>query len=58
MERQILVGREEIAEYVKRSWRTIKRWIDTEGFPAKKMGRRWESDAGLIQEWRRKQISK
>jgi hypothetical protein len=51
-----LVGKKEICAYVRRSWRTIKKWVQTDQFPATKIDDRWESDTGLIDEWKRTKI--
>jgi len=49
-------GKREICGHVGRAWRTIERWIKEEGFPARKIDGRWESDLQLIDEWRRNRI--
>ncbi|MCK9342304.1 MAG: helix-turn-helix domain-containing protein [Massilibacteroides sp.] len=46
----------EIAEYCQTSVKTLRCWIRYHDFPAAVMGRRWESDVKLIQEWRRTAI--
>ena len=56
MGEQLLIGQKEIVEFTRRNWRVIKVLIETKGFPAVKVGGRWESDTELIREWRRKQI--
>jgi len=56
MGEQVLIGKKEIAKFTQRNWRVIKVLIETKGFPAIKLGGRWESDAELIRQWRRKQI--
>ena len=54
---QVLIGIKEIEEYARRNWRVIKVLIDTKGFPAVKVGGRWESDPELIKQWRQEQIT-
>ena len=51
-----LVGRKDIIKFTERSWKVIKRWINTRGFPAVKVDGRWESDKDLIREWRKDQL--
>jgi len=51
-----LIGKREIRAYVRRSWKTIAEWIITKNFPARKIDGVWESDTGLISEWKRNQI--
>jgi hypothetical protein len=58
IETTFLRGRDEISSHCRRSWRIIKKWIKDDGFPAVKKDHIWESDAGLIKEWRREQINK
>ena len=53
-----LVGKKEITTYCRRSWTTIRAWIKTENFPAKKMDGVWESDVRLIDEWKMEKIKK
>ena len=53
-----LVGKQEIKAYTRRSWQTIQAWIDTENFPARKIGGVWESNKDLVDEWRRNNILK
>lgn len=53
-----LVGKKEIALYVRRSWDIILIWIKTRGFPAQKRDGVWESSTMLIDEWRTTQIKK
>ena len=40
-----LIGRKEIAKMTRRSWKTIRKWIENDGFPAKKLDGVWESNA-------------
>lgn len=54
----LLTGRKRIQAFVGRSWQTVLRWIDEEGFPARKLDGIWESDVELVLEWRQKQILK
>jgi len=54
---QVLVGKKEICNFVRRSWKTIQEWLATRGFPAKKINGVWESDGELITQWRRRQIA-
>lgn len=56
MKDRVLTGKKRITGFVERSWKTVRRWIEEEEFPAKKMDGVWESDADLITEWRVKQI--
>lgn len=51
-----LIGKEAICEFVGRSWKTVREWIDKRGFPARKINGVWESEPGLIVEWRRREI--
>lgn len=53
MGKSFLVGRKEISGFVGRSWHTIRRWIDEDGFPAVKIDGVWESHADLVEEWRK-----
>ena len=57
MQQQMLTGKKEICNFVRRSWNTIEEWILKLGFPAKKINGIWESDSELITLWRRKQIT-
>ncbi len=41
-----------------RSWPVIKKWIDEDGFPARKIDGVWEADGDLVIEWRRQQIKR
>src|SRR4030042_4911362 len=53
-----LHGMKEISAYCRRSEATIISWIQTRDFPASKIGGGvWESDRGLIDDWRRGQIN-
>ena len=52
-----LSGMNEIAGYMRRSAVTILKLIRTQDFPAVKVGGVWESDKGLIDQWRREQIT-
>ena len=54
---KVLSGMNEIQAYVKRDARVIRRWIKKKGFPAKKIDGRWESDTGMVTEWRRDRIT-
>ncbi|MFZ4436796.1 MAG: hypothetical protein ACOYOS_00050 [Syntrophales bacterium] len=51
-----LVGKKEIAAYVRRSWMTIRRWVLADQFPAKKIDGVWESDTALVDDWKRAKI--
>lgn len=51
-----LSGLEEIAQYARRSKATVLGWIRNEKFPAAKLGHVWESDKGLIDQWKRDRI--
>lgn len=51
-----LSGQKEIKQYEGRSWETIFSWIQHQGYPARKIDGRWESDTELIDEWRRERI--
>jgi hypothetical protein len=51
-----LVGKKEISVYARRSWQVVKRWIQNDGFPARKIDGVWESDAGLVDDWKRAKI--
>lgn len=53
-----LVGKKEILSYTRRSWQTVKIWINEQGFPAKKLDGVWESSGKLIDEWKEKIILK
>lgn len=52
----VLSGTKEISRFSGRPWNTIKKWIASRNFPARKIDGRWESDAELIARWRRRQI--
>lgn len=52
-----LTGKKEIVRHTGRSWQIVRKWIEHRGFPAVKVDGRWESDAQMIIEWRRKQIA-
>lgn len=52
-----LIGKKEILFYTRRSWKTIKKWIKKEKFPAKKLEGIWESSADLIDEWKKHKIN-
>lgn len=54
---QLLSGKKEICNFVRRSWKTVEEWIATRGFPAAKINGMWESDGEMITSWRRKQIA-
>ncbi|GAB6113424.1 helix-turn-helix domain-containing protein [Desulfomicrobium salsuginis] len=51
-----LSGLEEISQYARRSKATVLDWIKNEDFPAAKLGRVWESDRLMIDEWKRERI--
>lgn len=51
-----LVGKKEIAAYVRRSWMTIRRWIVDDDFPARKIDGVWESDTALVDDWKKAKI--
>lgn len=51
-----LSGLEEIAQYARRSKATVLDWIRNKDFPAAKLGHVWESDKGLIDQWKRDRI--
>ena len=53
-----LIGLKNIVSHVGRDRRTVMRWIREEGFPAKLLAGKWESDTELVSKWRRYQISK
>ncbi len=53
-----LSGMSAICGYCQRAEPTILKWIREEDFPAKKIGGGiWESDTGLIDDWRVGQIN-
>lgn len=52
-----LVGMKEICGYMRRSEATVLELIRDCEFPAKKIRGCWESDTGLIDRWRREQIT-
>jgi hypothetical protein len=56
MKSSILTGRKQIQNFVGRDWRLIVRWVEIKEFPARKIDGVWESDAALIETWRRAQI--
>jgi hypothetical protein len=58
LSKTILTGRKQIMNFVGRSWPTIQKWIDEDGFPARKLDGVWEADGDLVIEWRRRQIVK
>lgn len=52
MESGILLGLAEIGAEFNREARTIKRWVETEGFPAAQLPNgEWISTRGLIETW-------
>ncbi len=51
-----LVGKKEIAAYVRRSWMTIRRWVLVDNFPARKIDGVWESNTSLVDDWKRAKI--
>jgi len=46
-----LLGTKEIESYVRVSWRTIRRWIEYHGFPAKKIDGIWIAETEAIEGW-------
>ena len=50
-----LTGQKTIAAYAERSWKTIEELIQ-EGFPAAKIGGRWEAFKDQIDLWYRERI--
>ncbi len=53
-----LSGMSAICKYCSRAEPTILKWIREEDFPARKIGGGiWESDTGLIDDWRVKKIT-
>ncbi len=58
MSEEMLTGSEKISAFMGRGWKLILHWIREDGFPAVKIGGRWESDAELIRQWRKGQIEK
>ena len=58
MENKNLVGKKEILNYTRRSWKTVKIWIIDEGFPAMKLDGVWESSIDMIDNWKKKKILK
>lgn len=51
-----LSGMKEIIAFVGRSEATVLLWVREYDFPARKISGQWESDRGLIEEWRVNQI--
>ncbi len=51
-----LTGRKEILQYTRRSWQTVKHWINEEEFPACKLDGVWESSTDLIDDWKKDKI--
>jgi hypothetical protein len=51
-----LTGKKEISKYAKRSWQTVFKWIQEDKFPARKIDGIWESDAELIDLWKKEKI--
>jgi len=54
---KLLVGKKSISAFVGRSWGTVRRWSNEEGFPAKKIDGGWHSDADLVHEWLKEKIT-
>ena len=52
-----LKNREEISAFCRQDWRVIQKLINEKEFPARKIGKSWESDVKLICEWQRKRIT-
>ena len=48
----MLTTREEICKYVNYSWKTVKRWIKEEHFPAARIDGKWQAEIGEIEAWR------
>ncbi|MDX9780923.1 MAG: hypothetical protein RBT66_07785 [bacterium] len=53
-----LKGINAISDYYDRPWNVIVRLIERDGFPACKIGGRWESDTRSIDEWHRMHIER
>ena len=49
-----LVGLKEMARYLRRGVRTVRRYIRERGFPAVLVGGTWEADVADVEVWRRK----
>ena len=47
-----LQGMKAICNYAGKSENTLRKLIQDEGFPAKKVGGEWMSDTGLVDAWR------
>ena len=58
MAERILTSRKEIAAFVGRPWKTVKKWIKKDNFPAEMIDGRWHSEQSLIVEWMKKRIAK
>jgi len=56
-EHAALIGMKAICEHMSRSEATVLKLIQTEGLPATKIAGIWESDRGMIDEWRREKIA-
>lgn len=52
-EAQPLIGVKEIAAYIYRSERTVKRMLKRGDIPARKIGGLWETDSATIDRWRK-----
>ena len=48
-----LIGMKAIREYMSRSDSTVMMLHHTQGFPMRKIGGSWETDANLVDRWRR-----
>lgn len=53
---KMLLTMDEICTYTGRNERTIKKWVNDEGFPAIKKDGRWESNTDLIDSHLRQRI--
>lgn len=55
-EKDLLVGRKAICQFLNRSWDTIHRWIHEEGMPAAKVDGCWEAIGEDLRAWKREMI--
>ena len=51
-----LQGMKAICNYAGKSENTLRKLIQDEGFPAKKVGGEWMSDTGLVDAWRLEKV--
>ena len=51
-EKRMLITRDAICKHVNFSWKTVKRWVKEESFPAVYIDGKWQAEIGEIEVWR------